>query len=521
MKVLLINPAYPFEESPTPPFGLMSIAAYLLENDIDVRIEDYIVTPYSKERVKKVLKEYKPDVIGATGVTMNINTALKVVKDYKEENPNLHAVMGGPHVTFDADDILMDNPFVDSIVRGEGEITFLELLGKLDSKSSFKDVLGISYRENGGVVHNEMRPFIQDINILPYPARQLVQLSKYKALGIPINMLTSRGCPHKCIFCVGSRMIGQKVRNFDVERVVDEFEMLSKMGFYQINIVDDLFTANKKRCMAICDEILRRGIKYRWNAFARVDTVSKELLEKLLEAGCTALCFGIESGNQEILDTIKKKTTLEKCRKAIDLCHEVGVEPMCSYIMGLPGETPETVEKSLTFAKGLCRNYGFHILSPFPGTEVREKHEEYGLKILTNDWDKYDANQSVTETEFISHEKIDEIVGEFFGFIENHIDEITGKYERGEELPDGDRAYVQNANVFCFTKEVILSELIENYPGLQNGSSMDTTVDDLVLFIKERSKYSSEEVREKVDRLVNLNCIKFDNNGGKTTVSWS
>ena len=118
MKVLLVNPSYPFEESPTPPFGLMSLAAYLLENDIDVRIEDYIVTPYSRERVKKVLQEYKPDVVGATGVTMNINTALRVVKDYKEENPNIHVVMGGPHVTFDADNILMDNPYVDSVNNG-------------------------------------------------------------------------------------------------------------------------------------------------------------------------------------------------------------------------------------------------------------------------------------------------------------------------------------------------------------------------------------------------------------------
>ncbi len=521
MKVLLVNPSYPFEESPTPPFGLMSLAAYLLENDIDVKIEDYIVTPYSRERVKKVLQEYKPDVVGATGVTMNINTALKVVKDYKEENSDIHTVMGGPHVTFDADNILLDNPYVDSVVRGEGEITLLELLGKLDSNSSFKDILGISFRENGAVVHNEMRPFIQDINILPYPARHLVQLSKYKALGIPINMLTSRGCPHKCIFCVGSRMIGQKVRNLDVERVVDEFEMLSKMGFYQINVVDDLFTANKKRCMAICDEILRRGIKHRWNAFARVDTVTKELLEKLLEAGCNALCFGIESGNQEILDTIKKKTTIEKCRKAVDLCHEAGIEPMCSYIMGLPGETPETVENSLDFARSLCKNYGFHILAPFPGTEVREKHEEYGLKILTNDWDKYDANQSVTETEFISHKEIDKIVGEFFGYIEDHIRNITKKYEKGEELPDNDRAYVENAGVFNFTKDIIMSELIETYPGLQNGAAKDAAIDDIVLFLQEKTKYSSEDVRRKVDRLVNLECITVDTNGGKTTISWS
>ena len=371
MKVLLINPPYPFEESPTPPFGLISLAAFLLKEGVDVRIEDYIVQPYSRERVKKTLNEFKPDVVGATAVTMTVNRALAILKDYKDENPDIITVMGGPHVTFDADNILLHNGHVDYIVRGEGEITFTEMLRAIDMGVPVDKVQGISYHKNGMVTHNENRPLIPDINILPYPARHLVSLSKYRAMGFPINMVTSRGCPNKCIFCVGSRMVGRKVRYFDVNRVVDEFELLSTMRFKQVNIVDDLFTANKKRCAAICDEIMRRGIRHPWVAFARVDTVSKELLESLKAAGCTTLCFGIESGNQEML-TASKDITLEKCRNAVALCNDVGIEPMTSYILGLPVKRRKPCARRWSSRKALARCTGI-IYSRVSGYRVRDK----------------------------------------------------------------------------------------------------------------------------------------------------
>src|SRR4030043_2274337 len=138
--------------------------------------------------------------------------------------------------------------------------------------------------------------------------------------------------------------------------------MLVSLGVKQINIVDDLFTSHKKRCIEICEEIVRRGIVHRWSAFARVDTVSLELLQAMKSAGCMDICFGFESGNQEILDRVKKKTNLEAARKAMEMCREAGLKPLASYILGLPGETPETVEKTMEFAKSLGVDYGFHIL---------------------------------------------------------------------------------------------------------------------------------------------------------------
>ena len=206
-RLLLINPPYPFEECPAPPFGLMSLAAYLIREGFDVRIEDYIVEPYSAERVRQVLSEFRPHIAGSTAVTMNVKKALAILEDFRAVNPELVTLIGGPHATFDAEGML-SHSHIDYVIRGEGEITTAELLTAIESGRSAESIKGISYRKNGRVIHNDNRPFIENINTLPYPARDLVKISKYRALNFPVNMMTSRGCPHSCIFCVGHRMVG-------------------------------------------------------------------------------------------------------------------------------------------------------------------------------------------------------------------------------------------------------------------------------------------------------------------------
>lgn len=521
IKVLLVNPPYPFEETPTLPFGLASLAGYLREKDIPVRIEDYIVTPYSLEKVEKILEEYRPQIVGATAVTMNVKTALKILADYKKTDPSIITVMGGPHVTFDAEAILMENPCVDYVVRGEGEITFHEMIQRLQQKHSLEDCLGLSWRSNGAAVHNAARPLIEDINVLPYPARDLLPISKYKALSFVLSLSTSRGCPYSCIFCVGRRMVGHKVRYFSVKRVADEFEMLAQEGFVRINIVDDLFTANKKRCIEICEEIVRRGIKQEWAAFARVDTISPPLLAKLKEAGCVSLCFGIESGCQEILNTIKKKITLQKCREAVAMCREAGLDPMASYILGLPGETPETVKESMDFAASLCSNYGFHILAPFPGTEVRDKHEEYGIRILSNDWDRYDANQAVAETDCVSHDELERIVKTFGQKYVDELVENINRYEHGEKVSPEYEASIKNLKNFIFARDLITGEFIERFNGASNGLKPQEVVDSLSEFIASKSKHTKEDAVDCLNRLVDRQCIAIRQTAAGTAVAWN
>jgi anaerobic magnesium-protoporphyrin IX monomethyl ester cyclase len=521
MKILLINAPFPFEERPTAPLGLTSLAGYLLREGVDVRIEDCIVQPHSVERLRENLNTFRPDVVGATAVTMNVKAALRILGDYKEEQPGLITLMGGPHVTFDAEKILSENAFVDYIVRGEGEVTCTELLEALDSRASVENIVGISYRSNGAVVHNPDRPFIKDINVLPFPSVDLVPLTKYRAMGFPITMVTSRGCPHECIFCVGRRMVGRRVRYFDVKRVVDEFESLSRIGFSVICIVDDLFTANKARCMEVCDEILRRGISHLWSAFARVDTVSEELLGRMKAAGCMGLCFGIESGNQAILDRIKKKTTLEQCRRAAALCHEVGIDPWMSFILGLPGETAETVRETMEFGKILSESYGFHILAPFPGTEVRDRREDYGITILTDDWDRYDANQSVSATGSTAPEEIDRAVEGFNEEIFQFVERIRLKKEAGEPLTFREEGILKGQSDAQFGRNLILHGLVEHYPGTLNGMGREDVIEDFIEYLHSRIDSPREQIGEQVHRLMEAHCLEVKAVDPGTGIVWT
>jgi radical SAM superfamily enzyme YgiQ (UPF0313 family) len=182
----------------------------------------------------------------------------------------------------------------------------------VETGQGFEDIVGLAYRKDGQIVTNGVRPPGIDVNTLPIPARHLLPLGRYRTLGMAISMTSSRGCPFNCIFCVGRKMVGAKVRYRDPIKVVDELEYLAGLGFSQINMADDLFTANKKHCFAVCDEIMRRGLKTKWTSFARVDTVSLDVLKAMKTAGCSAVSFGVETGNKEILKTIKKGITLDQ-----------------------------------------------------------------------------------------------------------------------------------------------------------------------------------------------------------------
>jgi radical SAM superfamily enzyme YgiQ (UPF0313 family) len=205
-------------------------------------------------------------------------------------------------------------------------------------------------------------------------------------------------------------MVGARVRYRSPEKVVAELAALAGMGFPQINIADDLFTADPRHCNAICDLILQRGLQVRWTSFARVDTVQPELLRRMRAAGCTGVCFGVESGSPAILETIRKGITPRQVIEAVEMCNAAGIPPFASFILGLPGETPATMAETVAFGetlRGMGVAYGFHVLAPFPGTEVRERVERYDLRILSDDWRLYHANRAVVETSAVSRDVLD------------------------------------------------------------------------------------------------------------------
>jgi radical SAM superfamily enzyme YgiQ (UPF0313 family) len=286
------------------------------------------------------------------------------------------------------------------------------------------DVRGLAFRDGERVVRTAPRPLEDDLDELPPPARELVPLARYLAFDSHASVVTSRGCPYECVFCSAPAWTGRKVRYRTPSLCVDEMEGLARAGFTEITIEDDLFTLYRKHFLAVCGELERRRTGLRWNAFSRVDTISPEIVETMARAGCQAICFGVESGSQELLDTAKKNSDLAKVRAAMRMAQEAGISALASFIIGLPGETEATLRQTVDFAESLREEfgalYGFHILAPFPGTEVRERAAEYGLEILTSDWTRYDANHVVTRTAGASPEAIAAVADAYDATIERY-----------------------------------------------------------------------------------------------------
>jgi anaerobic magnesium-protoporphyrin IX monomethyl ester cyclase len=435
MNIALIAPPYPLEEAPSPPLGLAYVAAACEAAGAKVRIFDYIVSRYTPEKLARALEEFKADVVGSTAVTMNFTDAARIIRDAKRIRPSIVTMMGGPHVSFDIENTLKVWPELDIIVLGEGEQTLAELVPVLGDPSKWEGISGIAFRKDGAVCVTPGRPLIENLDTLPRPARHLLPISRYLALGFPVSLITSRGCPNKCIFCLGRKMVGFRARFRDPKLVVDEIEEILSYGFTRINVADDLFTANKERVRILCAEIRKRGVKFAWSAFARVNTVDREILEIMKDAGCDSISFGIESGNAEMLKRIRKGITLEQAREATKICKEAGIITHASFMVGLPGETLETLRDTTTFAEELDIVFGYHFLVPFPGTTVREELDKYDLKILTEDWTRYDANAPVVCTSGVGPEEMAMFVKEYEDKLAKEWQETVDRYARKECTP--------------------------------------------------------------------------------------
>ena len=432
MKVAIINPPSPLEEAPSPPLGVCYVAGACLQAGCEVRIFDFLVCKYTPEKLKDAIDAFQPDVIGSTSVTMNFKAAADIITTAKRHNPAIITMMGGPHVSFDWQNTLAAYPEIDLIVLGEGEQTLQELLSCIRDRETWKTVPGLAFRQDGRIVTTGPRAFITDLDSLPVPARHLLPMSRYLALGFPVSIITSRGCPNQCIFCLGRRMVGHKVRYRSPKLVVDEIEDILSYGFTRINIADDLFTSNKERVAAFCDELKRRSINITWTAFSRVNTVDPEVLAMMRHAGCDCISFGIESGNPEMLKRVKKGITLDQARRAVAYCKEAGIGAHASFMVGLPGESPSTINDSSVFAESLDIDYGYHLLAPFPGTTVREELPSFDLTILSDDWNLYDANVPVVCTSQLSPDQMAAFVKSYEDKHRQIWDEMVAKVDSGD-----------------------------------------------------------------------------------------
>ena len=525
MRVLLINPFYPISETPSPPLGLAFLASALEAAGVEVKILDLVVYPYSPQILESILKDFKPQMVGATAVTMTFDNAIKVIKDVRAIDPNALTVMGGPHVTFCARNTLQEYPELDVIVLGEGETTIVELAQAVDRRHRWERIHGIAFRKDSVIFQTAARALVQDLNTLPVPARHLLALGRYRALGMPISMTTSRGCPFKCIFCVGRKMVGAKVRYRNPVEVVDELEYLSTLNFNQINIADDLFTANKNHCLAVCDEILKRGLTIKWTSFARVDTVSEDLLKQMRAAGCRAVSFGIESANPDILKTIKKGITLQQVVEAVETCKRAGVIPHASFILGLPGETPDTIRETMEFGerlKSVGLSYGFHLLAPFPGTAVREHSHEYGIRILTNDWSEYHANRAIVETPAVNRQMLDDIVADWQNEYNGYLEDIQQRAKQGRATAD-EIWEVENLKRIVLFYDLMMQNVIEEKGHWQSDDPPRSPADklsSLVDRIKKSTPKKAEDIYNTLQDAIQKGSLICMEKGGQIRWQW-
>jgi len=450
MKVLLINPPqvfYPGSDLPAGnlPLGLMYMGAVLEKAGYKTEILDAFMTdeeflkngetlnvglPF--ERIKHEIYSRKPDIVGIAGpFTCQIENAVKISNLTKQVDSNILTVVGGPHVTTVPKEFLEEAKSVDIAVTGEGEYAMLELAQYFEGKKKLSEILGVAYRENNEVIVNSPRPFIENLDALPYPAYDLVDMEKYlspKKIGYrsfrsrAASMITSRGCPFNCCFCSVHLHMGKKFRANSADYVLKHIQFVEeKFDVKNIFFEDDNLTFDLARFEAICDGLIEKKIKVGWETpnGVRADCLNLNLLKKMKKAGCRSVFFGVESGDQQILNNvICKSLDLNRVVEVAKICKDIGLKTGAFYIIGFPGEKKENMQKTVDFALKLKRDFdvGMHLFNATPsyGTRLYEECKAKGYIPQDLSWSSFaEARQAkgmpLISTEDFTSEEVKEI----------------------------------------------------------------------------------------------------------------
>jgi len=415
MKITLVNPPYPPSVHSHPPFiplGIAYLGAVAEREGHEVTVIDCQAEKLSYEAFRSRLEQNPSDLVGVTATTLLYKSAMQLVAIAKQVHPQAVTMLGGSHGSFWDENALDEYPSLDIVVRREGEATFIELLDKLQSKTSVNNVLGITFRSREGkITRNPDRPFLEDLDSLPFPAHHLLPLETLKRMGkVLFPLITSRGCVFWCDFCSTVRMFGRGYRMRSPKNVVDEMEMVhNKYGISQVTFYDDAFTVNRDRVLKICEELHTRKLEIEWDCGTRVDMVDRELLKTMRDAGCIAVWLGVESGSETILGAMNKSIKLDQTRLAYKTAHEVGLMTIANTVLGFPGETEQTARETINFVKELNPDdVGFYVATPYPGTPMYEQVKKNGWLRVT-DFDKYDTAGPTFETPWLSMKRLAEI----------------------------------------------------------------------------------------------------------------
>ena len=405
MKFSFINPGpnldLPIEDAKkmvgaAPPLGMLYIATILKKEGTDVSMIDEAAQGFSTRDTVNWVKKEDPHILGFSTCSSSGRKAAMIAEKVKKENPNIIIVFGNFYATFNAQRSLRKYPFVDVIVRGEGEYTTLELVKCLEKKKNLKRVLGIAFGKKNRIIATPDRPLIKDVDSIPFPDRELLDVEYHNTTaGINVaprkfsSFVSSRGCVFRCRFCGCRRLARNLWRSRSVENILEELHLLASQGYKQLMFVDDNFTLNPKRVIKICQRMRKEKVDIEWISEGRVDQCPYVMVREMVNANCRMIYFGIENANQKVLDYYDKRTTPEQAEVAVKNARKAGVDVIVgSFILGAPNETRQEIQNTLRFAEQLKVDIPqFNILATFPGTDIWDELKMKGSLNEDQHWE--------------------------------------------------------------------------------------------------------------------------------------
>jgi len=404
------------------PDWLAYTTAVLEKEGYEVKLYDFPAKGWDKDRLRELVRSEQPEVVVLDATTPSIYSDIECARICKQESA-CTVLMVGTHVSImDEETLRIAEGAVDIIARGEYDYTVLDVVRTLEEKGEMEKVCGISYLDQGKkYVRTPDRPLIENLDELPFPAWHHLDITSYfdgTKLYPYIDIIGGRGCPYQCIFCLWPQVMhGRRYRLRTARNIVDEMEYdiehwprIKKGEFF---FEDDTFTVNRKRAYAICEEILQRKLTVTWSINSRADVVDYDLFKLMKNAGCRLLLVGFESGDQRMLEKMRKNITVERMREFVNLVKKGGLQIHGCFVLGLPGETPETIEKTIQFALDTkIDTVQFSAAIPFPGTDYYRMCQEAGL-IEAKDWsDWLNQGEQATVVNYpgLSKSKIEESV---------------------------------------------------------------------------------------------------------------
>ncbi|MBU2637805.1 MAG: B12-binding domain-containing radical SAM protein [Nanoarchaeota archaeon] len=404
MKIMLVYPPAQVEDTYSnfsfaapvlPPLGLAYLGAVLEKAGFDVKIVDCVAERLGYKELLEAIREYKPSIVGFNANTISYPKVQKALPLIKKVNADIVTVIGGAHSSAMPRQVLAENPDLDVAVFGEGECTILEIANRLKAGLSLNNIDGTAIMSQEKIIVNNPRQLIENLDTLPFPARHLLKdLRTYshtplRGTGFIVSVITSRGCPFNCFYCDQS-VFTRKWRANSVDYVISEIKMLKeKYGADAISFEDDNFALSKERVIGICKRMISENLGMKWSCCIRIDKIDEEILGWMKQAGCTSIYVGIESGNQEMLNSINKNLSIEQIKLALKTANKAGIDNIYgSFILGLPRDTKETIEQTINFACNLpLTGISFNIFTPYPNTKLREIASKFG--VIKEDWKNY------------------------------------------------------------------------------------------------------------------------------------